>query len=155
MSYFVANQISFSPKGKPTHFKVKWWDNNVVPRWNHRTNDIQLWYLFEEFDNWNIQYRWDSNLKLLFINKLVKKYSKRLIDDFNNEVINYKEDKKKYYIRKKCHTDNTWKTYIVKNTKNRVYSSQYEPPKKFNIYQAEKIIEFLNKEIFIIEEAII
>jgi hypothetical protein len=74
MSHFVANQISFDKEFKT--FKVKWWDNNVVPRSNNWSNDIDIKYLFWEFCWRNIQYNGTSNIKLLKINYLINKYSK-------------------------------------------------------------------------------
>lgn len=87
MSYFVASSISFS-KDKKT-FKVKWWDNNVVPRWNEWSRDINIINLFYEFDAGDIKYRWISNEKLLKIDHIVQKYRKEINSNKDFDILQY------------------------------------------------------------------
>lgn len=84
MSHFVANNISFDKEFKT--FKVKWGDNNVVPRSNDWSNNVDIKYLFGEFCWRNIQYNGSSNMKLLKINFLIDKYAKIAREDMKSNL---------------------------------------------------------------------
>lgn len=73
MSHFIANAISIAKDRKT--FRVKGWDNNVVPRSNNWTRDIPITALLEEISSGNIKLLpWKD--KNALITRLAKKYDK-------------------------------------------------------------------------------
>ena len=70
MSHFIANTISISKDFKD--FKVKGGDNNVIPRSNSWTSDIELKHLFYNVEGGMIKLN-NSSEKLCFINDFTSK----------------------------------------------------------------------------------
>lgn len=73
MSYFIANTITISKDRKT--FKAKGGDNNVIPRSNEWTRDIDIRNLLDCLSSGNIQTRAQKDLFLL-LEQLVQKYKK-------------------------------------------------------------------------------
>jgi len=82
MSYFVAKKISFNKKDKT--FKVKGWDNNVIPVWNEWSNEMPLERLMYSFLSGAIQYRWYMDNKLMKTLYYIDIYSNKMLDYLKN-----------------------------------------------------------------------
>ena len=72
MSYFIANQISFSKDFKT--FKVKGGDNNLIPRSNNWTNDIPIEELYYNVNGGMLQFRNATNEKICLVDHLVSTF---------------------------------------------------------------------------------
>ena len=161
MSYFVANTLTISKDFKT--FKVKGGDNNVVPRSNYWSGDIEIEQLLDCISSGSIQFGNTFNEKLLLIKELAFKYKKQFGGYWDQETDMYHSSRKvpvptelpnlnKAFLSelKKELKGYTKKEYIVKidtlyvyeRRRNEVYRTSYiENAKKFGKYQAKELIK--------------
>ena len=82
MSHFIATSISISKDLKT--FKVKGGDNNLYPRSNNWTNDVNLNHLFDEINGGGLKLQSHTE-KSAYINFLVNKYKSRFGGNFKDK----------------------------------------------------------------------
>lgn len=167
MSYFIANQISFTKDYK--FFKVKGGDNNIVPRTNQWTEYINIEYLYEQIDGGMLELRNNTNEKFCFINYLVferfrfndkgdyeNSYYKKKRDnpesqeikEFDEKFLNELIQGLKNISYKKIYSIKINDSYIYKNLKKRSFiTPNIQFAKKFSKYVALNIAKKYNADV--------
>jgi hypothetical protein len=120
MSYFIANTISISKDLKT--FKVKGGDNNVVPRSNYWSKDIEIEKLYSCLNSGEIELRSKAE-KACFINHLVRSM------DFGGS---WDEQTDYYHMKGLPESAEKLRTQIeeIKTTSNDYYKKQAEKKQK-------------------------
>jgi hypothetical protein len=120
MSYFIANTISISKDRKI--FKCKGGDNNLIPRSNSWTNDIDIKFLYSEINSGNLKLQ-DKSEKGCLITNLCN------FMNFNKIYKGTWQDEKDYYHLNNNITTPEQIQYRIDHIKELKYIEEYENEK--------------------------